>query len=162
MASKRPIEKTVFVVRSVAVENMDGALEACRKRWPEKELVAITDFECHPELVADSRISDAIVPNELSNGFRGAWLTNEQAEVVVVPVANRNGVGYANVFKFMKGVKAREWYLAQRGGTLKRVDFSTILRQVRIEWWSRILLVPVSYVLTFFMTRREPRRATVV
>ena len=162
MAEKQNSAQKVLLIRSVAVEKMDGALDACSLRWPDKEIVVITDFAGHPELMADSRVSDALVPNELANGFQGVWDTQEEVEAVVIPVGNENGVGYAKVFRFVSRVRAQEWYLASRATELKRVQFSTILKRVRVEWWARVLLLPVSYVISRMLTFRQPKPVSIV
>ena len=156
MADKVPAEKRVMVVRTIPVEQMDSVLAACQKRWPEKEVFVVTDFAGNSEMMADSRVSDTIVPSKLTEGFRGVWATHERAEILVIPVTNGNGVGFANAMNFLRKVYARQWYLASYASELQPVSPSTLRSRVRMESVFRILCMPFAWAIAQVFTSFEP------
>ena len=158
MAQKIPVEKKVMVVRTLPVEQMDTVLATCRQRWPETEIVVVTDFTGNPEMMADSRVSDTIVPNNLTDGFRGVWATRERAEVLVIPVNNGNGVGFANAMNFMRKVCARQWFLASYASELRPVSPSSVCSRVRTESIFRALCIPFAWMITQVLTSFEPEK----
>lgn len=157
MTSAVSVSNTVFIARSVSVEQMDRVLDVCSERWPDKDLVVITNSNRHAEMVADPRVANAIAPTELVHDFEGVWRTDRQAETIVVPVGNSSGVGYVNVFRFLSRIRARDWYVVEQTEVLKQLDKNQILRQIRWERVVRVACSPISCVISYLLTRQEPR-----
>ena len=157
MKEKISVEETVFVVRSVPVEEMDQVLQSCHSQWPEKHLVVITDFERHAEMMANGLVSDVVVPSNISKGFSGKWDTNKRGDILVVPVRNRHGVGYGQVFGFFRNLRVRNRYIAAECSELKQMSQSAVKEKFFFEATIRLICKPISIFVNFLMFKREPR-----
>jgi hypothetical protein len=119
MPSPAPV--SVLILRTVSVEKLDGVLAACRERWPAARLVVLTNPGRQAELEADERIAE-VVPHALGPvGFDRSVRLARRFDIVVVPVGNRGGSGYANVICAALNCPAREYFLAAHARDLRAV-----------------------------------------
>ena len=156
MTKKRSVENTILVARSLPVEEMDAVLDSCCEKWPEKDIVVISDILTQAEMFADSRVKEVIFPNELSEGFRGVWNTREKADVLVVPVGNRTGAGYARMFRFLKRVSVREYYIASHRSDLQRIRSDAVTWRIYTEQMLRYICAPLGFLGALLYLSREP------
>jgi hypothetical protein len=94
----------LLVVRSVSFQQLDASLEAVRARFPSHAIDVLT-HEHGRELAASYRTVDSVIVYPEPGPFtRGAWRPPPGVtwDVVVVPVANLTGAGFANVFDFAR------------------------------------------------------------
>ncbi len=138
----------VLVFRTVSIEKLDIVIEACRLRWPDTKFVVASNSGRCKELLSDPRISKVIEVKTGLKGFHKKLKIKQSFSAVVIPISNRYGAGYGNVFAASSRCNTTNWFVMPYASRLKRVSYLTLRLLTIIENMILLICWPLSIILT--------------
>lgn len=152
-----PSTNAVLIYRTVSIEKMDAVLTACRTRWPQAPLAVLSSPNRQVELLADPRVAE-VVPVALgTEGFPADLGLTRTFAAVVVPLGNRRGSGYANVFAAARHCRAEGHFLAPYCSELQPISVAGLWLRSTSETLLLALALPFAWLAAALLLRRDPR-----
>jgi hypothetical protein len=136
----------ILIFRTISIELMDMVIDQCKSMWPNERMVVLTSANRVGELTNDSRISETIPLPMGSKGFSRRIIINRRFQALIIPIANRRGSGYGNVFSAASCCLANEYYTMPYASKPNRVSMCTLRFYSLIETVLLSLSFPLAYL----------------
>ncbi|MBE6068686.1 MAG: glycosyltransferase family 9 protein [Clostridium lundense] len=143
--------KELLIIRSVSFQQLDLNLSYIQRQYPNHKISLLT-HEHGVKLAQKYKDIDSIYVYPYKEGFKYGNkvldLENKNFDIVVVPVTNISGVGFFNVLRFSKMIKAKKRVMCNVVSDLKEIsDFKIMPMELK-----NFLFRGVSFILTFIFS----------
>jgi hypothetical protein len=157
MSTPQPSDSPVLIFRTVSIEKMDAVLAACRARWPQAPLAVLSSPNRKAELLADPRVAEVVSVVLGPEGFPPRLGLSRRFAAVVVPLGNRRGSGYANVFTAARSCSTGGHFLARYCAELQSVSRTGLWLRSTAETLLLALALPFAWLAAALLVPRDPR-----
>lgn len=165
------MEKKILIIRSVSFQQLDKNLDRIKETFPEPDTIFYLLTHSHGiERAGKYRLLSEIIDYQSRKDFSffhlPKRLKKEKFHAVVVPVTNKSGAGFLNVFAMALRIKAEKIYRCTPGSDIRRTPRKEIFyRLFKATFYSALafiltlgslLILPFLILIAFFL-RKSPR-----
>lgn len=142
--------KELLIVRSVSFQQLDLNLPKIRSKFPNYNLNILT--HAHGVKLAEKYDDiNQIYIYDYKESFnfkhKSKSLKDKKFDILIIPVSNITGAGFANVFSFALTIKSKKKYMCNLVSDIKYISNLNIITKVIINF----IYKGLAYILTFIL-----------